>query len=86
MPLYQKLLAAYDKGDMKAAALCQYQSIEMVSLLGKYGGLATGKAFMQAVGIDCGKFRLPVANMSDQHYPSFQDDLKKIGFDQLKSI
>lgn len=86
MPLYQKLIAAYDKGDMKAAALCQHQSIEIVSLLGKYGGLATGKSFMQAVGIDCGKFRLPVANMSDQHYPSFQDDLKKIGFDQLKSI
>ncbi|MEY4336381.1 MAG: hypothetical protein RLZZ45_1300 [Bacteroidota bacterium] len=86
MPLYKKLIAAYDKGDMKAAANHQLQSIEMISLLGKYGGLATGKVFMKAVGIDCGKFRLPVANMLDEQYHLFQDDLKKIGFDQLKSI
>lgn len=85
MPLYHKLIAAYDSGDMKLAASYQNQSIEMISLLGKYGGLATGKAFMKAVGIDCGKFRLPVANMLEERFPVFQDDLMKIGFDQLKS-
>jgi N-acetylneuraminate lyase len=86
MPLYQKLIAAFDNGDMKSAAQYQLQSIEMISLLGKYGGMSTGKNFMKAVGIDCGKFRLPFSNMTDEQYLLFQDDLKRIGFDGLKSI
>lgn len=86
MPLYQRLIAAFDSGDMKAAVQHQNQSIEMISLLGKYGGMATGKNFMKAVGIDCGKFRLPFSNMSDEQYLQFQNDLKRIDFDALKSI
>lgn len=86
MPLYQRLIAAFDAGDKKAAVHYQNQSIEMISLLGKYGGMATGKNFMKSVGIDCGKFRLPFTNMSDEQYVQFKDDLKKINFDALKSI
>jgi N-acetylneuraminate lyase len=86
MPLYQKLIAAYDGGDMKASVFYQNQSIEMIALLGKYGGMPTGKNFMKAVGIDCGKFRLPFSNMTDDQYLLFQDDLNRIGFDGLKSI
>lgn len=86
MPLYQKLIAAYDDGDMKSAIVYQNQSIEMISLLGKYGGMPTGKNFMKAVGIDCGKFRLPFSNMTDEQYLLFKDDLMRIGFDGLKSI
>lgn len=86
MPLYQKLIAAFDKGDMKTAVFHQNQSIEMISLLGKYGGMPTGKNFMQAVGIDCGGFRLPFANMSADDKNKFNDDLVRIGFNDLKSI
>jgi N-acetylneuraminate lyase len=86
MPLYQRLIAAFDKGDMKTALLLQNQSIEMISLLGKYGGMPTGKNFMQAVGLDCGGFRLPFVNMSADDGNKFNEDLVKIGFSDLKSI
>ena len=57
----------------------------MISLLGKYGGIATGKAYMKLVGLDCGKFRLPVKNMSDQEFEAFENDVKSISFRDYSS-
>lgn len=44
----------------------------MIRLLGKYGGIATGKAYMKLINMDCGKFRLPVSNMSDADFELFK--------------
>ncbi|GAA4452852.1 dihydrodipicolinate synthase family protein [Nibrella saemangeumensis] len=79
-PLYQKLMQAFDAGDLDEARRMQDKSIEIVILLGKYGGIATGKAYMRAVGLDCGAFRLPVQNMSGEQYALFQQDLQRISF------
>ena len=57
----------------------------MISLLGKYGGIATGKAYMKLVGLDCGKFRLPVKNMSDEEFEAFESDVKAISFSEYSS-
>jgi N-acetylneuraminate lyase len=86
MPLYQKLISAFNHGDMETAAACQQQSIDMIALLGKYGGMATGKAFMRAVGIDCGPFRLPFIDMPESRKAAFLQDLESIDFDTLKSV
>ena len=56
-----------------------------VTLLDKYGGIATGKAFMKYVGIDCGKFRSPVKNMADEMYGDFVNDVRRLGMDELFS-
>jgi N-acetylneuraminate lyase len=85
MPLYQKLISAFKNGDMETAAACQQQSIDMIALLGKYGGRATGKEFMRAVGIDCGGFRLPFRDMPKDLNAAFQEDLALIRFDELRS-
>lgn len=79
-PVYQHLMAAFDAGDLDRARAMQDQSIAIVKLLGKYGGIATGKAFMRAVGLECGQFRLPIANMTDAQYQNFQADLAAISF------
>ena len=86
MPLYQKLISAFKNGDMETAAACQQQSIDMIALLGKYGGMATGKEFMRAVGIDCGGFRLPFRDMPKDLNAAFQEDLALIRFDELRSF
>ncbi|MFM7770044.1 MAG: dihydrodipicolinate synthase family protein, partial [Bacteroidota bacterium] len=62
-PLYHKLIHAFENGDLKKAGYLQQDSINMIRLLGKYGGIATGKAYMKLIGLDCGDFRLPVKNM-----------------------
>ncbi len=79
-PVYQELMAAFDAGNLDRARAMQDQSIAIVKLLGKYGGISVGKAFMRAVGLDCGQFRLPVANMTDAQYQEFLADLETINF------
>lgn len=79
-PVYHELMAAFDAGNLDRARAMQDQSIAIVKLLGKYGGISVGKAYMRAVGLDCGKFRLPVANMTDSQYQHFLADLEQINF------
>lgn len=79
-PLYHQLIEAFKAGDLVKARKLQEKSIEIVQLLGKYGGIATGKAFMRAIGLDCGQFRLPVQNMTESQYEAFLEDLNRIDF------
>ncbi len=79
-PLYSKMIQAYERGDMEAARSLQLQSIHMIELLGKYGGIATGKAYMKKIGLDCGGFRLPVRNMSEALYELFSKEVDGLPF------
>lgn len=84
-PLYNDMIKAFNKGDLKEAQQLQQQSIDMIRLLGKYGGIATGKAFMKIIGLDCGEFRLPVKNMTDNDFAAFQKDTELINFSTFSS-
>jgi N-acetylneuraminate lyase len=84
-PLYHQLIEAFNSGDMETAAALQQRSIDMIRLLGKYGGIATGKAYMKLTGLDCGNFRLPVKNMSVSEFELFRKDVQALGFDRFKS-
>ncbi|OKL40049.1 dihydrodipicolinate synthase family protein [Pontibacter flavimaris] len=84
-PLYTNLIDAYNKGDMEEARKLQQQSIDMIRLLGKYGGIATGKAYMKLIGLDCGEFRLPVRNMPAAQFQSFKEDVAALGFNEYCS-
>ncbi len=84
-PLYTALIKAFEAGNLTKARELQQQSNNIVTLLGKYGGIATGKAFMKYVGLDCGRFRSPVRNMPDTLYKNFVDDVRNLGIDGLFS-
>ncbi len=84
-PLYYNLIDAFDRGDLVEARILQQMSINMIMLLGKYGGIATGKAYMRYIGMECGKFRLPVKNMSDESYDKFVADVHGLGMKNLFS-
>ena len=79
-PLYYNLIDAYSNGELQKAQQLQQQSIDMIRLLGKYGGIATGKAYMKLLGLDCGEFRLPVKNMTAEQFILFKKDTEQIGF------
>ncbi len=81
-PLYYRLIEAFDNGDLQLARQLQQKAIDMIRLLGKYGGIATGKAFMKHIGFDCGEFRLPVKNMSKQDYLRFTDDVEALAMEE----
>jgi N-acetylneuraminate lyase len=84
-PLYYQLIDAYHKGNFERARNLQQQSIDMIALLGKYGGIATGKAYMKLVGLDCGAFRMPVKNMNKEQFESFRKDVEQLDFDSFSS-
>lgn len=84
-PLYYDLIKAFHNNELKQAAALQQKSIDMIRFLGKYGGISTGKAYMKLIGIDCGKFRLPVKNMSEADFESFKKDTAGIQFSSFAS-
>lgn len=84
-PLYANLIDAYNRGDIEEARSLQQHSINMIRLLGKYGGIATGKSYMKLIGLDCGEFRLPVRNMSSAQFKSFKEDVAALGFEEYCS-
>jgi len=51
--------------------------------LEKYGGIATGKAYMKLIGLNCGEFRLPVRNMTKDEFDYFKEDAEQLN---LKSF
>ena len=79
-PLYYDLIEAFENNDFEKAQALQQQSIDMISLLGKYGGIATGKAYMKLVDLDCGQFRLPVKNMNKEQFEFFKRDTDRLNF------
>ncbi len=85
-PLYYDLIDAFNNGELLKAQKFQQQSIDMIRLLGKYGGIATGKAYMKLLGLDCGEFRLPVKNMNAEQFLSFKKDTEKINFSSFCSL
>ena len=85
-PLYYNLIDAFNNGDLQKAQQLQEQSIDMIRLLGKYGGIATGKAYMKLLGLDCGEFRLPVKNMTAEQFLLFKKDTEQINFSSFCSL
>lgn len=84
-PLYHRLYEAFTKNDLSEAQKLQQQSINMIRLLGKYGGIGTGKAFMKLINLDCGEFRLPVKNMDASTFAQFKKETEQIDFNSFCS-
>lgn len=85
-PLYHAMIRAFDNGNLNEAGRLQQKSVDMIRLLGKYGGIATGKAYMKFIGIDCGEFRSPVRNMTESDFLEFREDVKDLKMDNYFSV
>lgn len=79
-PLYREMIDAFHNNDFKKARTLQQKSIDMISLFDKYVGIATGKAYMKLIGLDCGEFRLPVKNMTHEQFKLFKKDTERLSF------
>ena len=79
-PLYRRIIAAFDKGDIDTAQRDQAKSVEMVSTIAKYNYIPGAKAVMAIVGVNCGPARPPLRYLSSQSVANLEQDLKSIGF------
>jgi N-acetylneuraminate lyase len=79
-PLYYGIINDFNKGDLVSAREKQALSVRIVNVLNKYGGaIATGKALMKNVGVDCGPCRLPLKNMDQANYNLFVNEIQNLG-------
>lgn len=79
-PLYLAIRKAFEERDFEKALHLQEKSIDFISLYGKYGGPAAGKAILKFCGLDCGSFRSPVLSLSKQQENMFKSELTDLGF------
>lgn len=79
-PLYLKIQEAYERGDMDAALRLQQKSIDFISLYGRYGGPAAGKAILSLCGFEFGQFRAPVVSLSKTQTLELEKELSQLGF------
>ncbi len=79
-PIYRRLLAAFESGDIATAQLEQYRSVQLVKTLGGYGYMGAAKALMKMLGVDVGPARLPLANLTSEQTASLRAKLEKMGF------
>jgi len=84
-PLYHNLIREFNSGNLSEARRLQRLSIDMIGLLGKYGGISTGKAFMKYAGFDCGQSRSPLKNLTQEMYDDFVIEVRKLKIDILLS-
>jgi N-acetylneuraminate lyase len=83
-PVYLKIIDAYKKMDFETARTLQLKATEYITFLHRYGS-STGKAFMKAVGMDCGNYRLPIRNLNDDQMQQFLAELQLTDFDDYCS-
>ena len=77
-PVYHDVIAAFQKGDLKAAQQHQTLAIEVIAALSRHGGMAAGKAVMKMLGIDCGPMRLPLTTVTDEQFKTLQGELQRL--------
>jgi N-acetylneuraminate lyase len=84
-PLFHRIIAAFNRGDLAAARRDQARVMELVGVLDAHGGLAAGKSVMKLIGIDCGPVRLPLRALSRDTEASLQAGLERVGFFEYAS-
>jgi N-acetylneuraminate lyase len=85
-PVYQRLIAAFRRGDLAAAQAAQEQANAMIAVLIRYGGSpAAGKGFMRAAGLDCGTVRLPLRPLTDEQAEALRAEAVAVGFPEFAS-
>jgi N-acetylneuraminate lyase len=78
-PVYRKLIAAFNAGDLAAARDHQASAVKMIEVIRKFGEMASGKAIMAMMGVDCGPPRTPVAGLSRERAAELFEELHGLG-------
>src|SRR5262249_60640623 len=81
-PLYHRLLAAFQRGDLDTARREQLRSVQLVRTLAKRGYLASAKAMMTLLGVDVGPPRLPNPSLTGGQIEELRQELEALGFVQ----
>jgi len=79
-PLYRRIMAAFERGDLAEARRLQSLSAEMVRIIIGNGGRGGLKATMALIGADCGASRLPTVTCTPAQRAKMKAELAALGF------
>jgi N-acetylneuraminate lyase len=79
-PIYQRLMKAFEAGDLEAARQEQLRSARIVQTLSNYGYMGAAKTVMKMLGVDVGPARLPNTNLTATQVTALRQDLEHLGF------
>ena len=79
-PVYHRVIAACERGDLPAARDAQFQSVQLIAVLASRGYMGAAKATMQMLGVDVGPARLPNGSLNAGQQAALRADLEDLGF------
>ena len=79
-PVYRRLIAAWERGDLEAARCEQFRGTQLIQLLARYGYMAAAKSVMSMLGIPVGPPRLPHQPLTADQIATLRRDLESLGF------
>jgi N-acetylneuraminate lyase len=79
-PIYHRVIAAFERGDVAAARAEQFRSVQLIELLAGFGYMAAAKAVMGFLGVDVGPARLPHTRLTPEATTRLRADLEQLGF------
>lgn len=83
-PVYTRMIAAYEKGDLLTAQRGMARARAGVRILLEFGGLAAGKTMLRFCGIDCGPVRLPLRTLDAEQEARLRRRLEEWGWDDVR--
>lgn len=78
--LYNRVIKAFESGDMKIASMLQAESMKFIQAFCKHGGMNANKAILGLLGMECGPVRPPMAPVTKDKVAAMKADLEKLGF------
>jgi N-acetylneuraminate lyase len=70
---YLEMMAAVTNGNLALAQGMQQRSVALVRLMNEHGGIASSKAMMGALGVECGPVRTPLRRLTDEQVETLRD-------------
>jgi N-acetylneuraminate lyase len=74
-PHFQRLIRAFEAGDLTTARAAQLRAMAMIQTLGEFGFLAASKRVMAMLGVDCGPVRPPLRNLAPEQVAALEAKL-----------
>lgn len=79
-PVYHRLIAAFNSGDIQTAQQEQMNSVRLIQLLASHGYMAAAKATMGFLGVNVGAPRLPNSSLQPSEAETLKAELHALGF------
>ncbi len=77
--IYQRIIAAFARGDLAAAQAEQFRSVQLIQMLARHGYLGSAKAVMGWLGVPVGPVRLPNSNPPPEELAKLRAELTRTG-------